>query len=150
MLDKSSGAHMSELHPQLANDGIVIGDYPLSRLLMINDSNYPWFVLVPRREEVQEIFQLDKADRIQLLDESCLLAEAVKDAFSAHKLNVAALGNMVSQLHIHHIARYRDDPAWPAPVWGKHPAKPYQETERQERISRLKAVLSADFVLAEV
>lgn len=141
---------MFELHPQLAHDGILIGDYPLSRLLMINDANYPWFVLVPRREEVQEIFQLDKADRAQLLDESSLLAEAIKDAFAAHKLNIAALGNMVSQLHLHHIARYRDDAAWPSPVWGKHPAKPYQEAERQERIGRLQAVLSTDFVFAEV
>lgn len=140
---------MFTLHSQLAADGILIGDYPLSRLLMINDANYPWFVLVPRREEVQEIFQLSQADRAQLLDESCLLAEAMKDAFSADKLNIAALGNMVSQLHIHHIARYRDDPAWPAPVWGKCPARPYAETEREERIKRLRAVLSTDFVLAE-
>lgn len=140
---------MFKLHSQLVNDGILVGDFPLSSLLLINDAHYPWFILVPRREDVTEVFQLSAEDRQQLLDESCLLAEALKDAFAAHKLNIAALGNVVSQLHIHHVVRYREDPAWPAPVWGKLPARPYTDAEARERIERLKAVLTRDFVYAE-
>lgn len=136
---------MYQLHDQLRQDGIAVGDYPLSHLLMINDEQYPWFVLVPRRDEVSEIFQLDQADRAQLLAESCELAAAMKDVFAADKLNIAALGNMVSQLHVHHIARYHNDPAWPAPVWGKAPARPYSDRLRQERLERIIAVLSSEF-----
>lgn len=140
---------MYSLHPQLVNDGIWVGDFRLCTLLLINDAQYPWFVLVPRREDVAEIFQLDRADRQQLLDESCLLAEALKDAFSAHKINIAALGNMVPQLHVHHIVRYRHDPAWPAPVWGKLPAVPYTEEQLHSCIQRLQTVLSSNFDYAE-
>lgn len=140
---------MFKLHSQLVNDGILVGDFPLCSLLLINDAHYPWFILVPRREDVTEVFQLSAQDRQQLLDESCLLAEALKDAFAAHKLNIAALGNVVSQLHVHHVVRYREDPAWPAPVWGKLSAQPYTEAGARERIERLKAVLTRDFVYAE-
>ena len=140
---------MYRLHPQLVNDGIWVGDFSLSTLLLINDAQYPWFVLVPRREDVSEVFQLDEADRQQLLNESCWLAEALQDAFSAHKINIAALGNMVPQLHIHHIVRYRDDPAWPAPVWGKLPAVPYSEDELKICIKRLQQVLTSNLVYAE-
>lgn len=141
---------MFQLHPQLVNDGILVGHFPLCALLLINDAQYPWFVTVPRREDVTEIFQLDDADRAQLLRESCQLAEAMKDAFKADKLNIAALGNMVSQLHVHHIVRYRDDPAWPAPVWGKLPPVPCTEQLIAERIGKLKAVLNADFKFEEL
>lgn len=140
---------MFSLHPQLADDCVVIGQFELSTLLVMNDRQFPWFILVPQREDVSEIFQLDKGDREQLLKESCWLAEALKDAFAAHKINVAALGNMVSQLHIHHIARYRDDPAWPALVWGKLAAVPYTGEQLDERVARLKTVLSADLTYAE-
>ncbi|EZQ19063.1 histidine triad (HIT) protein [Halopseudomonas bauzanensis] len=140
---------MYRLHPQLVNDGIWIGDFSLSTLLLINDVQYPWFVLVPKREDVSEIFQLDQADRQQLLNESCWLAEALKDAFSAHKINIAALGNMVSQLHVHHIVRYRHDPAWPAPVWGKLPPIAYTEEQLKDRIKRLQRVLTSNIVYAE-
>lgn len=140
---------MYSLHPQLVNDGIWVGDFELSTLLLINDMQYPWFVLVPRREDVTEIFQLDQADRQQLLEESCALAEALKDAFSAHKINIAALGNMVSQLHVHHIVRYRHDAAWPAPVWGKFPAVAYNEEQLDECIQQLKRVLTTNFTYAE-
>jgi diadenosine tetraphosphate (Ap4A) HIT family hydrolase len=141
---------MFELHSQLRQDGFSVGDFPLCHLLLINDVQYPWFVLVPRREDVTEVFQLDPADRHQLLEESCELAEAMKDAFAADKLNIAALGNMVSQLHVHHIARYRNDPAWPAPVWGKLPSQPYSDDQRRERLERLVAVLGSGFTPAEV
>lgn len=140
---------MFRLHQQLADDGIVIGQFELSTLLLINDCQFPWFILVPQREDVTEVFQLDQADRNQLMRESCWLAEALKDAFSAHKINIAALGNMVSQLHVHHIVRYRDDPAWPAPVWGKLPAVPYTQEQLAERVARLQTVLTSDLVYAE-
>lgn len=140
---------MYSLHPQLVNDGIWVGDFELSTLLLINDMQYPWFVLVPRRDDVTEVFQLAQADRQQLLDESCWLAEALQDGFSAHKINIAALGNMVSQLHVHHIVRYRHDPAWPAPVWGKLPAMAYNDQQLNECIQRLKSTLTTNFTYAE-
>jgi len=140
---------MFVLHPQLASDGIEVGQFRLSKLLLINDRQYPWFVLVPRREDVTEIFQLDEEDRIQLLRESCWLAEALKDAFSADKINIAALGNMVSQLHVHHIVRYRDDAAWPAPVWGRLPALPYDDEQVAQCVARLQTVLTGPIDYAE-
>lgn len=140
---------MFTLHPQLAKDSIVIGEFQLSKLLLANDSQYPWFILVPQREDVSEIFQLDQVDRQQLLNESCWLGEALKDAFGAHKINVAALGNMVPQLHIHHIVRYRHDPAWPAPVWGRLPAVPYTEEQVGECIRRLQTVLTSNIRYGE-
>lgn len=140
---------MFELHPQLASDGIVIGEFDLSTLLLMNDQQFPWFILVPRREGATEIFQLNQADRSQLMNESCWLSEALEDAFSAHKINVAALGNMVSQLHVHHIVRYREDPAWPAPVWGKLPAVPYTQDQLVERVARLQTALTSNMTYAE-
>jgi len=91
----------------------------------MNESTYPWLILVPQRPEIREIYELPPTERQQLLNESCHLAEALAALFRPDKLNVAALGNVVPQLHLHHIVRYRHDPAWPAPVWGKSPAVPY-------------------------
>lgn len=129
------------LHTQLATDCFVLGEAPLSRLLLMNDSQYPWCILVPRRADTREIYQLDAADRRQLLDESITLGEALMRIFSGDKLNVAALGNRVPQLHLHHIVRRYGDPAWPAPVWGHHPAQPYTVQERSDFAARLGAVL---------
>lgn len=140
---------MFNLHPQLASDGIVLGEFVLSRLLLINDAQFPWFVLVPRRQNVTEVYQLPVDDRAQLLHESCVLAQALEKAFAADKLNIAALGNMVSQLHIHHIVRYQNDLAWPAPVWGKVPAVPYSEKQLSKCVAKLKAGLTTDIVYAE-
>lgn len=140
---------MFALHPQLASDSICIGQFELSQLLLMNDSQFPWFILVPRRAGLSEIFQLDQGDRDQLMRESCWLAEALKDGFAADKVNVAALGNMVSQLHIHHIARYRNDPAWPAPVWGGLPAVAYTEEQLRECVARLQRVIPSSLVYAE-
>ena len=117
------------LHPQLEKDCFVIGRLPLSLLLLINDANYPWFILVPQREDITEIHQLSDKDQQQLMRESSQLAAVIEKAFNADKINVAALGNMVPQLHIHHIVRYKSDPAWPAPVWGKVEAIPYLDEE---------------------
>ena len=118
---------MNDLHPQLAKDTIIIGRFDLCILLLMNDANYPWFILVPDRKHIKEIFQLEKSDQQTLLAESCLLSEVLAKEFSADKLNVAALGNVVPQLHLHHIVRYINDPAWPAPVWGKLPAITYSK-----------------------
>jgi diadenosine tetraphosphate (Ap4A) HIT family hydrolase len=123
---------MFELHPRLQQDTLVIGDFPLSRLLLMNDAGYPWFILVPRRAEMREIFELDYDDQVQLLKESSQLAMVLSRIFEADKLNIAALGNMVPQLHIHHIVRYRSDQSWPNPVWGLFPPKPYSPRALQE------------------
>ena len=132
---------MFELHPRLAQDSIVIGEFDLSLLLLSRDANYPWCILVPKREEVFEIHHLSEDEQLQLIRESCRLSEVMTSVFDADKMNVAALGNVVRQLHIHHIARFTDDPAWPQPIWGKLPAKEYAENELAERIKRLQNTL---------
>jgi diadenosine tetraphosphate (Ap4A) HIT family hydrolase len=128
---------MFKLHPRLAQDTSVIGNFPLCRLLLMNDANYPWFILVPRRAEIREIFELEHCDQKQLLKESSHLSQVLNKIFQADKLNIAALGNMVPQLHIHHIVRYQTDQAWPNPVWGLFPAQPYTERARQETCAGL-------------
>lgn len=140
---------MFALDPRLQQDTLPIGDFPLCRLLLSNDSNYPWFILVPRRADISELFQLDGADQQQLWRETTALAELLKDSFDADKLNVATLGNVVSQLHMHVIVRRRDDAAWPAPVWGKHPAQPYTAEQVATIRERLRLVLADDFTFLE-
>lgn len=134
-------AEAFELHPQLAKDTLVLGDFALCRLLLMNDAQYPWCILVPRRAGIREIHDLNDADRRQLWDESALLSRALMDLFKGDKLNVAALGNVVPQLHVHHIVRFKSDPAWPAPVWGRVPARPYVESESAERVKILRQAL---------
>lgn len=116
---------MFTLDARLAQDSLLLGRFPLCQLRLLNDANYPWFILVPERADIREIYQLTAADQQQLLLESSHLARHLADHFHADKLNIAALGNIVPQLHLHHIVRYQHDPAWPAPVWGKLPATPY-------------------------
>lgn len=140
---------MFVLDSQLERDTLALGDFPLCRLLLMNDSQYPWFILVPRREEVSELFQLDRVDQQQLWEETSALAETLKDTFGADKMNVATLGNMVSQLHMHVIARRRNDVAWPAPVWGRHPAVPYTEEQVAALRKKLKMVLADNFRFGE-
>lgn len=113
------------LHPQLAQDCAEIGDLPLSRLLVSNDANYPWLLLVPRRADVAEIIDLGEVDRAQLMAEIVKVSQALKTVTACDKLNIAAIGNMVPQLHVHVVARRRRDPAWPRPVWGAVPPLPY-------------------------
>ena len=140
---------MATLHPQLANDCLLLGKFTLSHLLLMRDANYPWCILVPDRENLAEIYQLNEADQQQLLRESSLLSLVMVSAFSPDKLNIAALGNVVPQLHIHHIARYRTDAAWPAPVWGRVAAKPYAEDELAAVVRALKSGLVNGFVAAD-
>lgn len=111
-----------ELHPQLERDTINIGDLPLSRVLVIQDANYPWLLLVPRRPDVTEIIDLDEVAQAQLMTETTRVARALKEVTACDKLNIAALGNAVPQLHVHVIARRKTDAAWPKPVWGVVPA----------------------------
>ncbi len=118
-----------QLHSRLQLDTIELGCFTLSRLLLINDSQYPWFVLVPEREGKTEIYQLSEQDQILLQQESSLLAKILAKIYNADKMNIATIGNIVPQLHIHHIVRYKNDIAWPAPVWGKFKAIPYADTE---------------------
>lgn len=140
---------MFVLDPRLEQDTLLLGDFPLCRLLLMNDAQYPWFILVPRREEVSELFQLDSVDQEALWRETTSLAETVKDTFGADKMNIATLGNMVGQLHMHVIARRRDDAAWPAPVWGKHSAKPYSDEQVAAIKRKLKLVLTNQFSSGE-
>lgn len=136
---------MFALHPQLEKDTFNLGRFSLCLLLLMNDSNYPWFILVPQRDNIREIHELDDADRIQLLHESTLLSRALTRAFAPDKLNIAALGNQVPQLHLHHIVRYTRDPAWPAPIWGKLPARPYYSAESVKLARLLTPMLGNTF-----
>ncbi|MDH5648543.1 MAG: HIT family protein [Gammaproteobacteria bacterium] len=135
---------MFQIHPQLLKDCVVVGRFKLCHLLMMNDRNFPWFILVPDRENISEIYQLNKTDQVQLTRESCYLSEKLAQRFKADKMNVAALGNVVPQLHIHHIVRYTSDPAWPGPVWGKLPARPYDKQGIRLMITKLKQVLAKE------
>jgi diadenosine tetraphosphate (Ap4A) HIT family hydrolase len=132
---------MFTLHNQLAKDCVPLGDFPLCRALLMNDAQYPWLILVPRREDVAELFQLSRFDQQLLLDEVGSVAAALAGHFSADKMNVAALGNVVPQLHLHIIARFREDPAWPRPVWGVLPAQSYVEDALRQRLQELEALL---------
>jgi diadenosine tetraphosphate (Ap4A) HIT family hydrolase len=133
-----------QLHPRLQQDCIYIGRFELCQLLMMNDSHYPWFILVPEIADVTELYQLTNTQRALFMEESCYLAEQLATLFNADKMNVANIGNLVPQLHIHHIVRYQTDIAWPAPVWGKFPAIPYTDTQSVARVSQVKMCLSAE------
>ncbi|MDF1581768.1 MAG: HIT domain-containing protein [Methyloprofundus sp.] len=129
------------LHPTLKKDCIELGRLVLCRVLLMNDSQLPWLILVPERENLKEIHQLSGEDQLLLIRESCYVAEKLADHFKADKMNIAALGNMVPQLHIHHVVRYREDKAWPAPIWGKFAALPYTEQGLEMTVSQLRELL---------
>ena len=140
---------MFVLDPRLLQDTLPIGDFPLCTLLLSNDSNYPWFILVPKRPGISEVFQLSEAEQAQLWKETTYLSAVLDRAFKADKMNVAALGNVVNQLHMHVIVRLKSDAAWPAPVWGKHPAKPYSPGEVARIRSQLRSELTEAFTFKE-
>jgi diadenosine tetraphosphate (Ap4A) HIT family hydrolase len=125
------------LHPQLAADTVPVCDLALSRLLAMNDANFPWLILVPRRAGVSEIIDLG-ADQSVLMNELARVSRALKDETGCDKLNVAAIGNMVPQLHIHIVARRRDDPAWPKPVWGAAPRRAYQPDAMERFVTAIR------------
>ena len=126
-----------ELHPQLAADTHPLASLELCDLRLMDDANYPWLVLVPRVAGARELVELDDRQRRRLTDEIDLASRLLRDAFRPFKLNVAALGNLVPQLHVHVIARFEDDPAWPAPVWGRVAARPYTPEALVARIRLL-------------
>jgi diadenosine tetraphosphate (Ap4A) HIT family hydrolase len=113
------------LDPNLDNDTILLGRLPLSRVLLMNDARYPWIILVPEKPDLAEIIDLTDGDRQQLMREIAAASEALKALFNPDKLNVGALGNRVRQLHVHVLARFLSDAAWPGPVWGVGQAQPY-------------------------
>ena len=136
------------LHPQLVADCLVLGELPLCVVLLANDRQYPWLILVPKRAALREIHHLNATDQQQLMRESCAVAGVLENELSAEKINVAALGNMVPQLHVHHVARFSNDAAWPAPIWGKHPAKVYDKPHSQvnlwqQRLSHIEGFTAA-------
>lgn len=133
--------NLFQLHERLAQDCIDLGRLQLCRLLLMNDSQYPWFILVPERADVKEIYQLSKPDQHLLIEESSYLTENLAALYHADKMNVAAIGNLVPQLHIHHVVRYQTDKAWPAPIWGKFSAIPYNAAQLHEIISLIKTHL---------
>jgi diadenosine tetraphosphate (Ap4A) HIT family hydrolase len=129
------------LHPQLAADTVPVGDLPLSHVLLANDANYPWLILVPRQPALVEIIDLEENALVQLLGEIAAASSALKDLTACDKLNIAALGNVVTQLHVHVIARSRGDAAWPKPVWGASPPKAYDPAMREALIGDLRLAL---------
>ena len=131
------------LHPQLVKDTVVVGELGLCCVRLMNDTNYPWLVLVPRVDAARELIDLDEAQQVALLRDITTASRALQTCFAPDKLNVAALGNMVPQLHIHVVARYTDDVAWPAPVWGRAPAVPYDELSLADRIAQLRGALES-------
>ncbi len=130
------------LHPQLVQDTVPVGDLALARVLLAKDANYPWLILVPRRPGLVELIDLDHNAQAQLLGEVAAAARALKSITECDKLNIAALGNQVAQLHVHVIARRHSDAAWPKPVWGAAPAITYNEASRRGLIAALRARLA--------
>lgn len=126
---------MFSLDPRLKSDTFLVMSLPLCELLLMNNALYPWLILVPRREGLTEIYQLDGDDRDQLWRESHQLSAWMADYFQFDKLNIAALGNVVSQFHVHHVGRKKDDPSWPGPVWG-HGATAGYSSEQVEALCR--------------
>lgn len=134
---------MFQLHPQLAADTREIMRLGLCRVLLMNDRRFPWLILVPERAGIREIHQLSAADRAVLIEEAARTAQAMERLYKADKMNVAALGNQVPQLHVHVIARFTTDPAWPTPVWGKGKAEPYDAAAMESAIAAVKGALAA-------
>jgi diadenosine tetraphosphate (Ap4A) HIT family hydrolase len=130
-----------ELHPRLAADCAVLGDLPVSRLLLMNDRRFPWCILVPRQAGLTELHHLPAADRPALMAEIELVSRALIDACRAAKINVGALGNLVPQLHVHVVGRTPQDAAWPGPVWGFGAAESYETSALEALTSRLCEVL---------
>ena len=130
-----------ELHPGLAADTMEIGRLGLSRVLLMNDARFPWLVLVPEREGMVDLVDLAPSDHHRLTDEIRHACEALRALFRPDKLNVAALGNVVPQLHVHVVARYRGDAAWPRPIWTVGTAVPYPPDEETARLQQLRIAL---------
>lgn len=133
---------MFDLDKRLRTDTVLVGELALNSVLLARDATYPWVILVPRRSAITEIHQLKAADRALLMQESCVLAEVMMVLYQPDKLNIATLGNQVPQLHMHHVARFKTDPAWPRPVWGAAATTEYQFGALNHRLADLRAALA--------
>ncbi len=131
------------LNSKLSQDSFVICDLKISQLLLMNDANYPWFILVPKKDNLVELTDLSFEEQTVVLEEINLVGKVLKEEFLVHKLNIAALGNVVKQLHIHVIGRFENDISFPKPVWGSVISKPYEEKAAQELINKIKLKVSA-------
>lgn len=139
-----------ELDQRLQQDTLAVADLALCRLLLMNDRQYPWFILVPRCAQVRELFELSRADQEQLWQETRVLAECLHSHCCADKMNIAFLGNVVSQLHIHVVARYQQDKAWPHPVWGRHPTLAYAVEDANTLQTRILERLQEQLIVRAV
>ena len=129
------------LHPRLEADTALVADWALSRVLLMNDARFPWLILVPRRADLSELQDLSHAERMVLIEEIARASRGLKTFAGADKINVGALGNIVSQLHVHVVARKQSDPAWPGPVWGSGAGSPYEASARDALISQVRQAL---------
>ncbi|GMV62660.1 MAG: hypothetical protein AMXMBFR74_18280 [Parvibaculum sp.] len=126
-----------ELHERLAADTLLIADLPLCRALLMNDRRFPWVILVPRQEGLRDFDDVAAGEKPDFHAEIDLASAVLREATAAEKMNVAALGNMVPQLHVHVIARFSVDAAWPGPVWGVGTAEPYGQEEARALVEKL-------------
>lgn len=141
---------MFKLDERLFKDTVVLGDFTLCRVLLMNDSRYPWLILVPRRAGISELFELNMAEQQQLWQETSYVGQVLKDVFQADKINIATLGNVVKQLHMHIVVRMQDDAAWPAPVWGNGAAQGYTDEALAVMRARLQAAFNGYWQAIEV
>lgn len=139
-----------ELHPRLTGDTVCLGQLPLSRVLLMQERRYPWIILVPTLPDLTEITDLSETDQSRLIFESSLVARQMQRHLMPDKINIAAIGNLVSQLHWHVIARYRNDAAWPSPVWGRFTPEAYARDELISLLERLQLSQISDFQPAEI
>ena len=130
-----------EVHDQLLSDCLIVGDAALCRILLMNDSRFPWLILVPRISGLRDFHEVPTEHRASLFDEIEAASNAVQEVIEADKINVAALGNQVPQLHIHVIGRLKDDEAWPGPVWGVGKSVPYDHDVQQNMIEFVRATM---------
>jgi len=133
---------MYKLDSRLSEDTLKIGAFNLCDALLMNNALLPWVILVPRRIGIREIYELSEADQYSLLNESTLVSKTLMAEFKGDKLNTAAIGNIVPQLHLHHVVRYQYDSAWPKPVWGNLPAKPYTQTTSRQALKKFRTLFS--------
>ena len=140
-MNRSTAPTGWHLHSQLAEDTHPVARFALSDLQLMDDANHPWLILVPRVENAVEWVDLDESQQAELTREIGRACRALQAVFQPHKLNVAALGNMVPQLHVHVIARFKSDDAWPRPVWGGLPAPPYEAAQAVKRVNDVRGAL---------
>ena len=131
------------LHPRLAADTIEIGDLPVCKVLLMNDQQFPWLILVPRRASITELYQLESNDLLKTQEESLLISQLIMQHFNGEKLNTGAIGNLVPQLHLHHIVRFHSDPIWPKPVWGNIEGSPYNAAQIKDLKNDLQHLIKA-------